>query len=137
MSSKIETRIGRDAATDGATDSVAALADSADSAATAADSVAADSAATILAASGEASVAESVDAASDDRAPGAVIHQLDVAIGALDAVDFASWSDAALRGHLDEVSLVLCRVDAQLARLADAVRARGFSITEVDLPLAN
>jgi hypothetical protein len=129
MSSKIEIRIGRGAAGNGATDSVAAQADSA--------AIAADSAAPILAASDGASVADSVDTAADDRAPGAVIHRLDAAIGALDAVDFASWSDAALRGHLDEVSLVLCRVDAQLARLADAVRARGFSITEVELPLAS
>lgn len=67
----------------------------------------------------------------------AIIDRLDAAVGALDEVDFARWSDAALSGHLDEVSLVLCRVDAQLSRLADAVRSRGFAIAEVDLPLAS
>jgi len=66
-----------------------------------------------------------------------IIDRLDAAVEALDEVDFARWSDVALAGHLDEVSLVLCRVDAQLSRLADAVRSRGFAIAEVDLPLAS
>jgi hypothetical protein len=67
----------------------------------------------------------------------AIIGRLDAAAEALDDVDFADWSDAALSGHLDEVSVVLCRVDAQLSRLADAVRSRGFAIAEADLPLAS
>jgi hypothetical protein len=138
MSSNIEIRIGRGAARNGATDSVAAHADSALIAAVSAVAAPTDSAAAILAESRAASAEDQVaTVVGDDRAPDAAIHRLDAAIGALDAVDFALWSDSALRGHLDEVSLVLCRVDAQLARLADAVRARGFSITEVDLPLAS
>ena len=44
---------------------------------------------------------------------------------------------AVIEGHLDAVSLVLCRVDAQLSRLAEAVRSRGFAIAEPDLPLAS
>jgi hypothetical protein len=68
---------------------------------------------------------------------GAVIHRIDAAVDALGDVDFATWSDSSLSGHLDELSLVLCRVDAELSRLADAVRSRGFDIAEVDLPLAS
>ena len=70
-------------------------------------------------------------------AAGAVIHRIDAAVDALGSVDFATWSDSSLSGHLDELSLVLCRVDAELSRLADAVRSRGFDIAEVDLPLAS
>jgi hypothetical protein len=70
-------------------------------------------------------------------AEGAVIHRIDAAIDALGDVDFATWSDSSLSGHLDELSLVLCRIDAELSRLADAVRSRGFDIAEIDLPLAS
>jgi hypothetical protein len=35
-----------------------------------------------------------------------------------------------MRGHLDELSAALCQVDDQLARLADAVRSRGFRVAE-------
>jgi hypothetical protein len=73
-------------------------------------------------------------AQADDGSDVAVVHRLDAAVEALDAVDFAAWSDAVLQGRLDEVSRVLCRVEAQLARLADAVRERGFAIVEVDRP---
>jgi hypothetical protein len=79
-------------------------------------------------------------AANIDRTPeaaGAVIHRIDAAVDALGSVDFAAWSDSSLSGHLDELSLVLCRVDAELSRLADAVRSRGFDIAEVELPLAS
>ncbi|HEY2673957.1 MAG TPA: hypothetical protein VGJ07_26780 [Rugosimonospora sp.] len=58
------------------------------------------------------------------------IERLDAAVRALGDVDLADWSDATLRGHLEELSAVLCRVDGQLARLADAVRARGFRVEE-------
>ena len=75
--------------------------------------------------------------AAADVADVAVIHRLDAAVNALGEVDFGSWSDSALSGHLNEVSLVLCRVDAQLSRLADAVRSRGFDIAEIDLRLAS
>jgi hypothetical protein len=58
------------------------------------------------------------------------IARLDAAAGALGDVDVSGWDDAALRGHLDELSTALCHLDAQLSRVADAVRARGFRITE-------
>jgi hypothetical protein len=65
------------------------------------------------------------------------IERLDAAVHALDDVDLEGWSDTALSGHLDRLSLVLCRVDAQVSRLAEAVRSRGFSVREVELPLAS
>ena len=58
------------------------------------------------------------------------ISRLDAAARALGEVDLADWSDATLRGHLDELSLALCRVDGQLVRLAEAVRARGLRVAE-------
>jgi hypothetical protein len=58
------------------------------------------------------------------------ISRLDAAVTALGEVDLADWSDTTLRGHLDELSLALCQVDGQLARLAEAVRARGFRVAE-------
>ncbi|GIH20312.1 hypothetical protein [Rugosimonospora africana] len=58
------------------------------------------------------------------------IERLDAAVRALGEVDLADWSDATLRGHLDELSAVLCQVDDELSRLADAVRARGFRVEE-------
>ena len=62
-----------------------------------------------------------------------VIARLDAAISALGDVDVSGWSDDTLSGHLDELSAALCQVDAQLSRLAEAVRARGFRVEE---PLA-
>ncbi|HZN74576.1 MAG TPA: hypothetical protein VFC00_23155 [Micromonosporaceae bacterium] len=59
-----------------------------------------------------------------------VIARLDAAVCALGDVDVSGWSDDALRNHLTELSAVLCQVDAQLARLADAVRNRGFAVQE-------
>jgi hypothetical protein len=58
------------------------------------------------------------------------IARLEAAIRALGEVDLANWSDAALRGHLSELSAALCQVDGHLVRLADAVRARGFRVAE-------
>jgi hypothetical protein len=58
------------------------------------------------------------------------IARLDAAARALVGVDLADWSDATLRGHLEELSAALVQVDGQLARLADAVRARGFRVAE-------
>jgi hypothetical protein len=58
------------------------------------------------------------------------IERLDAAVRAMDDVDLSDWSDATLQGHLDELSSVLCQVDGQLARIAEAVRARGFRIEE-------
>ncbi|HEU4423792.1 MAG TPA: hypothetical protein VFR67_14770 [Pilimelia sp.] len=58
------------------------------------------------------------------------IARLDAAVSALGDVDVSGWSDAALSYHLDELSTALCQVDAELSRLADAVRARGFRVEE-------
>ncbi|MFI5936930.1 hypothetical protein [Actinoplanes sp. NPDC051494] len=59
------------------------------------------------------------------------------AIGALRAagtalgdVDVSSWDDTALTDQIAELSAALCDLDAQLTRVADAVRARGFRIAE-------
>ena len=86
---------------------------------------------------GHVAVADDAEFAGDPDAEGAVIHRIDAAVDALGDVDFATWSDSSLSGHLDELSVVLCRIDAELSRLADAVRSRGFDIAEVDLPLAS
>ena len=48
-------------------------------------------------------------------------------------VDVGGWDDSSLTEHLEEISATLCAIDAQLSRVADAVRARGFRIAE---PLA-
>lgn len=61
------------------------------------------------------------------------IARLRAAVRALDEVDVSGWDDSALTDHLDEISATLCAIDAQLTRVADAVRARGFRIAE---PLA-
>jgi hypothetical protein len=58
------------------------------------------------------------------------IVRLEAAIRALGEVDLADWNDATLRAHLDELSAALCAVDRHLARLAEAVRARGFRVAE-------
>ncbi len=58
------------------------------------------------------------------------ITRLEAAISALGEVDLADWSDAALRGHIEELSAALCQVDGHLVRLAEAVRARGFRVAE-------
>jgi hypothetical protein len=59
-----------------------------------------------------------------------VIARLDAAVRAMGDLDLTEWSDDMLQGHLDELSSVLCKVDGQLARIADEVRARGFRIEE-------
>ena len=61
------------------------------------------------------------------------IARLRATVRALDEVDVSGWDDSALTDHLDEISATLCAIDAQLTRVADAVRARGFRISE---PLA-
>jgi hypothetical protein len=61
------------------------------------------------------------------------IARLRAAVSALGTVDVSAWDDDALTDHLEELSAALCAVDAQLTRLTDAVRARGFRISE---PLA-
>jgi hypothetical protein len=58
------------------------------------------------------------------------ITRLRAAVSALGDVDVSGWDDAALNESLDELSAALCEVDAQLSRVADAVRARGFRIAE-------
>jgi hypothetical protein len=61
------------------------------------------------------------------------IGRLRAAVSALGDVDVSGWDDTALTDHLDELSEALVEVDAQLSRVADAIRARGFRIAE---PLA-
>ena len=59
-----------------------------------------------------------------------LIERLDLAARTMAGIDPATWSDPTLRGSLDEVSSVLVRIDGELARLADAIRARGLMIAE-------
>ena len=61
------------------------------------------------------------------------IARLRAAVRAMDEVDVSDWDDGALTDHLDELSATLCALDAQVTRVAEAVRARGFRIAE---PLA-
>ena len=61
------------------------------------------------------------------------IVRLRAAVRAMDQVDVSGWDEKSLVEHLDEISATLCAIDAQLTRVADAVRARGFRIEE---PLA-
>ena len=58
------------------------------------------------------------------------IAGLDAAVHALGEVDLADWPDATLDEHLTELSVALCAVDRHLARLAEAIRARGFRVAE-------
>jgi hypothetical protein len=58
------------------------------------------------------------------------IERLDAAVCALEDVDVSKWSETTMIENLEDLSAALCRVDAQLARLADAVRARGFRVQE-------
>ena len=65
------------------------------------------------------------------------IAALRAAGSALGDVDVSGWDDSALTDQLAELSDALCQLDAQLSRIADAVRARGFRIAEpVAEPLA-
>ncbi|MDR7322140.1 MULTISPECIES: hypothetical protein [Catenuloplanes] len=59
-----------------------------------------------------------------------VIARLDAAVSALGDVDVSGWDDTVLAEHLDDLSAALVAVDGQLARLADAVRARGLRVVE-------
>ncbi|BCJ51679.1 hypothetical protein Asp14428_31540 [Actinoplanes sp. NBRC 14428] len=61
------------------------------------------------------------------------IEALRAAGSALGDVDVSGWDDTILTDQLAELSQVLCQLDAQLSRVADAVRARGYRIAE---PLA-
>jgi hypothetical protein len=58
------------------------------------------------------------------------IEALRAAGNALGDVDVSGWEDSALTNHLTDLSSALCELDAQLSRVADAVRARGFRIEE-------
>lgn len=59
-----------------------------------------------------------------------LITRLGAAVNALNDVDLFALPDDALRDHLTELSSALCQVDAELARLAEAVRARGYTVIE-------
>jgi hypothetical protein len=58
------------------------------------------------------------------------INRLRAAVSALGDVDVYGWDDTALNDHLAELSMALCRVDAELSRVSDAIRARGFWVVE-------
>jgi hypothetical protein len=58
------------------------------------------------------------------------IAALRVAGSALGDVDVSGWDEAALNDKLAELSDALCELDAQVSRVADAVRARGFRVAE-------
>ena len=58
------------------------------------------------------------------------ITRLRAAVSALGDVDVSGWDDTALNDHLAELSAALCEVDAELSRVSDAVRARGFRVVE-------
>jgi hypothetical protein len=58
------------------------------------------------------------------------IARLRVAARALGDVDVSGWDEATLNDHLEELSKVLCALDSELTRVADAVRAKGFRVTE-------
>nr|WP_239174634.1 hypothetical protein [Actinoplanes cyaneus] len=61
------------------------------------------------------------------------IARLRAAVRALGDVDVSGWDDSTLTEHLDDLSRALCGLDAELSRVAESVRARGFRIDE---PLA-
>ncbi|MEU8814614.1 hypothetical protein [Actinoplanes sp. NPDC048796] len=58
------------------------------------------------------------------------IARLRAAVSAMSSVDVADWDDSALTDHLDALSATLVALDAQVTRVADQVRARGFRISE-------
>ncbi|WP_305789127.1 MULTISPECIES: hypothetical protein [Micromonosporaceae] len=58
------------------------------------------------------------------------IEALRAAGSALGDVDVSGWDDSALSDRLADLSAALCELDAQLSRVADAVRARGLQIAE-------
>ena len=59
-----------------------------------------------------------------------VITRLRAAVSALGDEDVSGWDDTALNDHLAELSSALCEVDAELSRVSDAIRARGFRVVE-------
>ncbi|MFI5840278.1 hypothetical protein ACIA8K_11295 [Catenuloplanes sp. NPDC051500] len=59
-----------------------------------------------------------------------VIARLDAAVNALGDVDVSLWDDTVLAEHLNDLSAALVAVDGQLARLAEAIRARGLRVVE-------
>jgi hypothetical protein len=58
------------------------------------------------------------------------IARLRAAAHALGDVDVSGWDDDTLHDHLEDLSKVLCALDAELSRVAESVRARGLSVTE-------
>jgi hypothetical protein len=58
------------------------------------------------------------------------IAALRAAGSALGDVDVSGWDESALNDKLAELSDALCELDAQVSRVADAVRARGFRVAE-------
>ena len=58
------------------------------------------------------------------------IAVLRAAGSALGDVDVSGWDETALTDKLADLSDALCQLDAQVSRVADAVRARGFRVAE-------
>lgn len=58
------------------------------------------------------------------------IEALRAAGRALTDIDVSDWDDPTITHHLTDLSAALVELDAQLSRVADAVRARGYRITE-------
>ncbi|BBH66478.1 hypothetical protein ACTI_31630 [Actinoplanes sp. OR16] len=58
------------------------------------------------------------------------IARLRAAARALGDVDVSGWDDDTLHDHLEDLSKVLCALDAELSRVAESVRARGLSVSE-------
>ena len=58
------------------------------------------------------------------------ITQLRSAVSAMEVVDVAGLPEAVLGEQIDQLATVLYLIDAQLSRVAESVRARGFQIEE-------
>ena len=58
------------------------------------------------------------------------IARLQAVVRALGDVDVSGWDETALTDQLAELSDALCQLDAQLSRVAEDIRARGFRIAE-------
>ena len=58
------------------------------------------------------------------------VARLNAVVSALGDVDVSAWPEETLRDQLGELSTALCALDTSLARIADAVRARGLRIEE-------
>jgi hypothetical protein len=58
------------------------------------------------------------------------ITQLRSAVSAMEIVDVEALPEATLGEQIDQLATVLYLIDAQLSRVAESVRARGFQIED-------